>query len=187
MRRRARFLALGAACVLVGATPLSAQAGTSDGPVRDKGHDSFDETICGITAHFEVDFSSVSMNRPVKGSDGQAFYSHSTFRYAEEISTSGGTVFTQGRGFFHDQKARHIAGDVWEFVWLEGNRVTVRDASGDLLVRADGARKLRAQFDTLGDSQPGGELVPGTFEVLSERGDGSTDDEFCAAALPELT
>ena len=87
MRRRARYLALAAACVLVGVTPLSAQADTPDGPIRDQGHDSFDETICGITAHFEVDFSSVSLNRPVKGSQGQAFYSHSTFRYAEEIST----------------------------------------------------------------------------------------------------
>ena len=63
------------------------------------------------------------------------------------------------------------------------------DSDGNLLLRDTGVFKASEQFDTFGDSQPGGEPVDdgATFEVIADHGQAFTDDEFRAAVLPELT
>ena len=187
MHRTSSALAALGAVALTLMAPSAAMAGQP----FDKGHveftDSFDDTLCGIAVHFEVSSSAKFVNHPVKGSDGQAFLNHNNYEFTEVISTDAGFVTTHGNGNFLEQKATHIAGDVWEFESLDAGTFRVYDASGDLLARANGVVKAREQFDTLGDSQPGGEPVPGTFELLVEHGQTLSDDEFCAAVLPELT
>ena len=189
MTRTARILAVLAAGALVLATPVAAHAGK---PVEKAAHyagtDSFDENdFCGISVHVEVEFSGVAKVLPVKGSDGQAFLAFDNYEFTEIISTENGWIRTHGNGAFHEQKATHITGNIWEFQFIDAGKFRVYDSEGHLLLRANGVFKASEQFDTLGDSQPGGVPVPDTFEVLAENGPSFTDDEFCAAVLPELT
>jgi hypothetical protein len=189
MTRTARVFAVLASAALVVATPVAAHAGK---PVENAAHysgtDSFDEPdFCGIPVHFEVEFSGVAKILPVKGSDGQAFFGFDNYEFTEIISTEDGWIRTHGNGAFHEQKATHIAGNIWEFQFIDAGTFRVYDSEGNLLLRANGVFKASEQFDTLGDSQPGGEPVPDTFEVLADNGPSFTDDEFCAAVLPELT
>ena len=189
MTPAARALALIASAALVLATPVAAHAGKPTFPSeRYAGTDSFNESdFCGIPVHFEVAFSGVSHVLPVKGSAGQAFFGFDNYEFTEIISTEDGWIRTHGNGSFHEQKATHIAGNIWEFQSIDAGTFRVYDSDGNLLLRANGVFKASEQFDTLGDSQPGGVPVPGTFEVLADHGPSFTDDEFCAAVLPELT
>ena len=191
MSRAARALALLASAGLVLATPVAAQAGQPfDKSAPYSGTDSFDENdFCGIKVHFEVEFSGVSKVLPVKGSGGQAFFGFDNYEFREVISTKDGSISTHGNGSFHEQKATHISGDIWEFQFIDAGTFRVYDADGNLLLRSTGVFKASEQFDTFGDSQPGGEPVDdgATFEVLAAHGQSFSDEEFCAAVLPELT
>src|SRR5215203_475952 len=168
MTRSARALALIGTAALVLATPVAAHAGK---PVEKSapysGTDSFDEPdFCGIAVHFEVEFSGVSKVLPVKDSDGQAFFGFDNYEVTEIISTEDGWIRTYGNGAFHEQKATHVTGDIWEFQFIDAGTFRVYDSAGDLLLRAAGVFKATEQFDTLGDSQPGAVPVePSTFQV----------------------
>ena len=195
MTRAAQALALLAAAALVLATPATAQAGKPvDKTLHYAGTDSYNEPdFCGIVAHFEVEFSGVAKILPVKDSDGQAFFGFDNYEFSEVISTEDGWIRTSGNGAFHEQRATHVSGDIWEFQFIDAGTFRVYDSDGNLLLRAAGVFKASEQFDTLGDFEPGGEplTTPAgehyTFEVLAEHGLGFTDEEFCAAVLPELT
>jgi hypothetical protein len=167
--------------------PSAAQAGKAviHTPFADSG--SFVEPdFCGIAA--QVDFTEIGTTvvRPVKGSGGQAYFGHTNFELTEVISTANGSITIVTRKVFHEQRATHVEGDVWQFEWIDAGTFSVYDASGRLLLRASGVFKATQQFDTLGDGAPGGQPVLGTFDVLSERGR-TVDDRFCEAVLPELT
>ena len=189
MTRTARALALVAGAALVLATPAAAHAGKPYFPSeRYAGTDSFDEEdFCGIEVHFEVEFSGVSHVLPVKGSDGQAFLGFDNFEVTEIISTEDGWIRTERNAAFHEQKATHVSGNIWEFQFIDAGTFRVYDSDGTLLLRANGVFKASEQWDTLGDSQPGAVPVPDTFEVIASNGPSFTDEEFCAAVLPELT
>ena len=191
MTRAARALALLAAAGLVLVTPATAHAGKPYFPSeRYEGTDSFDEEdFCGIEVHFEVEFSGVAHVLPVKGSEGQAFLGFDNFEVTEIISTEDGWIRTERNGAFHEQRATHISGDIWEFQFIDAGTFRVYDSDGNLLLRANGVFKASEQWDTLGDSQPGAEPVDdgATFEVVADNGPTFTDEEFCAAVLPELT
>ena len=189
MTRAARVLALLAATGLVLATPVAAHAGK---PYEKTSHyagtDSFDEEdFCGIEVHFEVEFSGSAHILPVKGSDDQAYFGFDNYEFREVISTENGSISTHGNGIFHEQKATHIGGNIWEFQFMDAGTFRVYDSDGKLLLRATGVFKASEQFDVLGDSQPGGFPVPDTFEPIASHGLSFTDEEFCAAVLPELT
>jgi hypothetical protein len=189
MIRAARALALVAAAGLVLATPATAHAGKPYFPTEHyAGTDSFDEEdFCGIEVHFEVEFSGVSHVLPVKDSDGQAFFGFDNYEFREVISTADGSISTHANAIFHEQKGTHIGGNIWEFQFMDAGTFRVYDSDGNLLLRATGVFKASEQFDVLGDSQPGGVPVPGTFELIANHGQSFDDEEFCAAVLPELT
>jgi hypothetical protein len=189
MSRAARAVALLASAGLILATPVAAHAGKPFAPSEPYSFtDSFDEPdFCGIAVHFEVEGSGVSHVLPVKGSDGQAFLAFDNYEFTEVITTQDGSIRTNGNGSFHEQKATHISGDIWEFQFVDAGTFRVYDSDGNLLLRSTGVFKASEQFDTFGDSQPGGEPVPDTFEVVAQHGQSFTDEEFCAAVLPELT
>ena len=189
MSRSARALALLAAAGPVLATPAVAHAGK---PFEKSEPYSFsfseNEKLCGITVHYEVEGSGVSKVLPVKGSDGQAFLGFDNYEFTEVISTADGSITTHGNGSFHEQKATHISGDIWEFQFIDAGTFRVYDSDGNLLLRSTGVFKASERFDTRGDSQPGADpLEPSTFQVLHEAGQHFDEEEFCAAVLPELT
>ena len=187
MHRTSSALAAIGAVALTLMAPTAANAGKPFEHEKYEFTDSFDDTLCGIAVHFEVSGSGMFVTHPVKDSDGQAFFGHDNYEFTEVISTDAGFITTSGNGNFREQKATHIEGTIWEFEALDAGTFRVYDASGDLLAKANGVVKMRQQFDTLGDSQPGGVPVPDTFEVLVEHGQVLSEDEFCAAVLPELT
>ena len=166
MTRTARVFAVLASAALVVATPVAAHAGK---PVEKAAHysgtDSFDEPdFCGIPVHFEVEFSGVAKILPVKGSDGQAFFGFDNYEVTEIISTDDGWIRTHGNGAFHEQKATHIAGDIWEFQFIDAGTFRVYDSEGNLLATAPtGSSRRLSSGTTLGDSQPGAVPVPDTF------------------------
>jgi hypothetical protein len=188
MHRTARTLALLATASLVLAVALPAHAGGK--PVsREKYSDAFTFTetdLCGIEAQFDVTVSGTFKVMPVQGSD-EAFLGYDSYRFTEIISTDAGWIRTEARGHFHEQTATQVDGDFWEFTFVDAGQFSVYDASGERLLRANGVFKATEQFDTLGDGQPGGVPVEGTFEVLHEAGRTITDEQFCAAVLEELT
>jgi hypothetical protein len=190
MTRTARALALLAAAAVVLVTPVAAQAGQPfEKSHYYEGTDSYDEPdLCGIAVHVDVTFSGTAKTLPVKGSDGQAFFGFDNYEFSEIISTEDGWVQTFGNGSFHEQKATHISGDIWEFQFIDAGTFRLYDSDGNLLVRATGVFKASEQFDTLGDSQPGAvPLEPSTFMPILDKGLKFSDDDFCAAVLPELT
>ena len=190
MTRTARALALLAAAAVVLVTPVAAQAGQPfEKSQYYEGTDSYNEPdFCGIAVHVEVSFSGVAKTLPVKGSDGQAFFGFDNYEFSEVISTKVGWVRTSGNGSFHEQKATHISGNIWEFSFIDAGTFRVYDSDGNLLIRATGVFKASEQFDTLGDSQPGAvPVVPSTFTPILDRGQKFSDEDFCAAVLPELT
>jgi hypothetical protein len=79
-------------------------------------------------------------------------------------------------------KARHVAGDIWEFTAHEvGSPFVVEDSAGKVVLRDRGRITLRAIFDTLGDSQPGGILLH--EEITGVHGPHpGLDTDFCTIA-----
>jgi hypothetical protein len=80
-----------------------------------------------------------------------------------------------------------VQGDIWQFQSLFAGTLNVYDSAGRLLLRSSGLFKSTQQFDTLGDAQPGGQPVPGTLEVIADRGHRFDDATFCDTVLPHIT
>jgi hypothetical protein len=63
-------------------------------------------------------------------------------------------------GTFNEVKARRVEGSILEFRAVEaGQRFTVYDSVGNVVMRDRGAIKYRFLFDTGGDDEPGGEWL----------------------------
>ena len=121
----------------------------------------------------------------VRGSDGQAFLDDNKFSFEEVWSNAtGGTATASGEGRFRETKARHVDGDIWEFTQvLKGKPLTVRDSDGKVVLAEHGYVVFKVLFDTLGDSQPGGDVIE--EKIVKIRGDFPTldpDFDFCAFA-----
>ncbi len=122
--------------------------------------------------------------RNVRGSDGQAFLVEDHFRFGEVLTNpaNGKSMRIWGRGVFKEHSAKHIEGDIWEFIsTTTGIPFVVQKSSGKVLVKDIGQVTFRTVFDTLGDSQPGGEFVED--ELLKIRGrfpSLDADFDFCA-------
>ncbi len=176
----ARLFAAGAAVAIVVAVPLGAHAK----PVaheRYAGSDSgrFDE--CGLSLRFNDTFSGQFLLREVKGSGGQAFLAHDNYRFRTILTNAdnGAWMVIRGRGLFKEVSARHLGGDIWEFISMDvGQPLVVEDSDGDVVLRDRGRLTFRGVFDTLGDGQPGGELIES--ELTGVHGPHpSFDTDFC--------
>ncbi|MFI7067360.1 hypothetical protein ACIBL3_40650 [Kribbella sp. NPDC050124] len=154
---------------------------------RYSGSDSFDDTICGLAAHFDVEFSGVVTIRTVKGSDGQAFLAHDNYLTVETVTNpaNGQQIVIRANGVFLEQHATHVSGNIWRFEARDAGTFTITDPAGHRLLRDRGVVVLGAVFDTLGDSQPGGVLVVEDPPVF--HGPHSDDATFCGVVLDQLT
>jgi hypothetical protein len=120
----------------------------------------------------------------VPESEGQAFLDDNRYQYHEVWTNpaNGRKAYVSGRAHFREVKAEHVDGDVWRFVSVTtGKPFVVKNDKGHTVLAEWGRLVLSSTFDTLGDSQPGGE--PLGDEILSARGNWPTweeDFDFCA-------
>jgi hypothetical protein len=154
--------------------------------VYDQGHydDSFSFSYddCGFPVEVEGRSRGHYRITVVPGSDGQAFLADDHYRYRETHTNTdtGDSVVMWGVGHFKEHRARHVEGDVWEFIATDTGTPFVVVDHGKVVLRDHGRIYLRALFDTLGDGQPGGELLE--EEVLKIRGSFPSyhpDFDFC--------
>jgi hypothetical protein len=132
--------------------------------------------VVGHARGFEVIYN-------VPGSDGQAFLDDNRYRYREVWTNpeNGRKAYVSGRAHYQELFATHLHGDVWKFITsTTGAPFTVRNDHGKVVLAEHGRLVTRQIFDTLGDSQPGGELLD--EKVLAVHGSFPTwepDFDFC--------
>jgi hypothetical protein len=146
---------------------------------------SFDD--CGFTLNGVSTFSGVIHFRAVKG--GEAFLVKDTYSFRDVLTNpeTGKWFVVRGNGLFHETKATHVSGNVYEFTAIEaGQPFVLEDAAGNVVARDRGVIRHTALFDTLGDGKPSAEFIEETSTVVHGPHPGFADDfPFCeiAAAL----
>jgi hypothetical protein len=167
---------------------LFAPAGAQAAPPFDHFHEevtdsgSFDD--CGFTIEFDFTGSFHTTLREVPDSGGQAFFLRENVKFQNVLTNpaTGAWFLIRGTSLFKEMTARHVEGDIWEFTAQEvGQPFTVEDSDGNLVLRDRGRITLRALFDTLGDSQPGGDLIEEEITSVSGPHPGLEVD-FCEIA-----
>jgi hypothetical protein len=182
MIRRSLGLMAVTAMTLVLVTPGPAQAKPFE--VYEQGHYddpySFSYDDCGFLIEGEGRARGHFRTTVVPGSGGQAFFADDHYRYEETQTNAetGDSVTIWGNGHFKEHTATHVEGDVWEFTATDTGTPFVVVDHGKVVLRDHGKLTVRALFDTLGDGQPGGELI--SDEVVSVRGKfPSLEVDFC--------
>ena len=184
LQRSRRAAAVTAIAVAAVAVPGTAQAAPPLENVHYENVDvgSFDD--CGFTIDFESTDTGHFMVREVEGSDGQAFLGHDNYQFRNVLTNpeTGAFMVVHGRGLVKEFTARHVEGNIWEFTLQDvGQPFTIEDSEGNVVLRDIGRVTIRQLFDTLGDGQPGGELVDEEFTSVSGPHPG-IDADFCAIA-----
>jgi hypothetical protein len=124
--------------------------------------DSFSFDDCGFTIESELTGSGHFMAWEIEGSDGQAFLGYDNYSYHQVLTNSetGAFFVVRGKAMFKEMTGQHVEGDIWEFTAQEvGQPFVVEDNDGNVVLRDRGRLTFRALFDTLGDGEPGGELI----------------------------
>ena len=137
---------------------------------------------CGVLVDYEWTGSGNTFVREVNGSDGQAYLLHDnyTFRLVITNSTTGAWMVVRGNSLFAQIAGTHVDGNIWEFTQHEaGQPFVIEDSTGTVIARSRGLVTYRLLFDTLGDGQPGGEVLD--VEVTGVHGvqQGTFDDNLC--------
>lgn len=145
--------------------------------------DNFD--FCGINFDWTGEFSGDIKIREGKNRNAGAFFLQDRFSSVETfVNTENGEYFTiDHNGVFQELRARHVEGNIFEFVAHEvGQPFVLRDSDGNVLVRDRGAITYTVLFDTFGDDEPGGELLDFLDIRISGPHPGftSSDEEVCA-------
>lgn len=144
-------------------------------PFHDTG--TYDPECEDVDVSAAFDYKGVASIRNVRGSDGQAFFAKSKFRFKEiwtEAST-GKVLFTQRGAYrFEEVAAKRVRtskvpgdlvpaggliGPIYLFTAVEKGHDKVVNAKGKTLYRTAGVVVFKQLFDTLGDRQPGGTVL----------------------------
>ena len=171
------------AMMIAAAAAVPAQAAVFDkGPFTFE--DSETEDICGLEVRHDFVVSGHFRNRTGKGDLDQAFFGQSSAHFTDTFTNlANGAWFTvDGRTTIMDVKATPLGDNIFEFTFREAGIVVVRDMDGNIVLRDTGAIWTLQVFDTLGDSQPGGEPLDETVIRVSGPHPGFEQDEeaFCA-------
>ena len=186
--RRAARLLLSVAIVVTGfafgATPAGAQIVERERFVDTWGPETYDD--CGFEIEVEGRATGRVQIRRGKGKTASAFFAHVRFSYREtHTNTETGEWFVvRGHGVFNEVKARRVTGNIFKFTSIEaGQPFVIEDSAGRVVVRDRGVIRYSILFDTLGDDEPGGELVE-EFEpdVRGPHPGFGEDFDFCAVA-----
>jgi hypothetical protein len=140
---------------------------------------------CGFTIAYDFTTTSRTFEaREVKGSDGQAYLAHDvvSFRNVLTNPATGEWMLLRGSQQYKEMTGRHIEGTIWEFTaQYVGQPFVIENSQGEVVLRDRGRTTSRFLFDTLGDGQPGGELLGEvTTGVFGPHP--SLDADFCAIA-----
>ena len=143
------------------------------------------ENVCGIDLVRDSTFSGSFRIRVDKQSGGQAFFQRLNFEFRDVFTNpaNGRSMTFEGRSLTSEIGATQVAGNVYSFTVVEaGQPFTVRDGSGNVVLRDRGVLRHRVLFDTLGDGTPGGITLED--EVVGVGGPhpgfDQTEEEFCA-------
>jgi len=143
---------------------------------------------CGLTLQVVGTASGNIVTR--EGREEGSFFGHLNYTYEDVVTNvaTGKSVLVSGRATFQETKATHVEGTIFEFTSVEaGQPFTVRDMDGNLILRDRGAVRATILFDTLGDAEPGGELIDVLSEHVAGPHPGFDDEGRCASVLPYLT
>jgi hypothetical protein len=120
----------------------------------------------------------------VPNSRRQAFLDDNRYQFQEVWTNpaNGRKAYVSGKGHFREVKAEHVDGDVWRFLSVDtGQPFVVRNDKGHVVLSDEGRIVRSTLFDTLGDGQPGGDVLDET--VVSQTGhfpSREPDFDFCA-------
>lgn len=101
--------------------------------------------------------------------------SHVTETFTNPVN---GRWFTLKSNVNHrETDGHHVSGTIWEFSTMgSGASFTVIDANGRVVYRDSGTYRTTFLFDTVGDDQPGGELLS---EELTDLNGRFADIDWC--------
>ena len=128
------------------------------------------EEFCGLEVRHDSVFSVKFRARTGKGDLDQAFFGMDRYRATDTFTNlATGAFYTiEHKGIFKDVRATRVDGNVFEFTILEaGTPAVLRDMNGNVVLRDRGAIWWTWVFDTLGDSEPGGDLLKETVDRVS--------------------
>ena len=156
--------------------------------VFEKGPFTFEESnvedLCGLTVRHDFAIDGHFRTRTGKGDLDQAFFGQSSARITDRFTNLANNAFFthEARLTEMDVKATPLGDDIFEFKFREAGMSVVRDMDGNVVLRDRGAIWMRVVFDTLGDSQPGGEIIDESVIRVSGPHPGFDQDEqaFCA-------
>jgi len=178
-----RTCAVAAAAALVTGAPAGATIFERDIYTNDYAF-SYDE--CG----FPVDVAgSVELRFRVRtgtGPDAGAFFLHNRYSFTETHTNpeTGEFLTVEMQGLYNEVKATRISGSVFEFAAVDaGQPFSLYDSDGNLVLGDRGSVRLRVVFDTLGDDEPGGEIVA-EFEPTLHGPHPSAGGDFCEMITP---
>lgn len=152
------------------------------------GTEEFTEDGCGFDLDVKSTFSGREQLRVHKSGEAFLINFNVTFRNVWTNPETGKWFVVRGRSLFHEIKATHVDGDIYEFVAIEaGQPFVLEDSSGRVVVRDRGVIRFTTLFDTLGDGEPGGDFVEDVdIDIHGPHAGFDEDFPFCEIAA-ELT
>jgi len=176
--------------LVVIAVVMACGAGTAQATVIDQGHFSGTDTdqpdnLCGIDVVRDSVFSGSFRIRAPQNGNGQAFLQRLNLKVTDTFTTplNGKSLSFSANELNNELHATQLAGDVYTFETIEAGRAfTLTDSSGHVVYKDRGNIRRIITFDTLGDGQPGGNLLDETVVRISGPHPAfeTTDAEFCA-------
>jgi hypothetical protein len=147
--------------------------------------ESAEEELCGLAVRRDSTAKGTIRVRTGKGRFDQAFFGSASIRFTDTFTNleTQASFSISGTGVFgKDIKATPLGGDVFEFKVQDSGTIVVRDGDGRVVLRDAGSWVTLIEFDTLGDSAPGGEIIDEVLGRVSGPHPGleMDDDAFCA-------
>jgi hypothetical protein len=185
MIRRLFVLLVSAALVAFVAAPAEAHSdrGSLYSKERYNNPYSFVDRDCGFPFRVKGRAWGLIKIYNVKGSDGQAYLADDRWHFRETLKNpkNGKKMFVSGHGRFTELKARHLRGDIWKFFAVDRvHSFKIRNSHGKVVLREHGKIGLKSVQDTLGDGEPGSEVI--SEEIVFAKGQFPTlepDFDFC--------
>jgi len=149
-------------------------------------HYEFSYDGCGFPVDVAGDVELRYRIRTGTGPDEGAFFQQERYSFTETQTNpeTGAFLTIERHGLSNEVKATRVSGSVFEFVAIDaGQPFSLYDANGDLVLRDRGSIRLRVVFDTLGDDEPGGEVVT-EFEPTLHGPHPAFGADWCAIITP---
>jgi hypothetical protein len=172
-----------AAALLVTVTPASATILERSVYTN---HYEFSYDDCGFPVDVAGDVEQRYRIRTGTGPDEGAFFLRNRYSLTETQTNpeTGAFVTIEAHDLYNEVKASRLSGSVFEFAAIDaGQPFSLYDSNGDLVLRDRGSIRFRVVFDTLGDDEPGGEVVT-EFDPRLNGPHPSFDADWCAIIAP---